>query len=101
MPTVVLVGTLDTKGAEYDFVRAQLHDAGVETVTIDCGVLQPPLGHADISREEVARAAGEDIATLAAAGDRGRAVQAMSLGAEAIVLQLYNVGRLQAALALG
>ena len=35
--TVVLVGTLDTKGREYAFLRERLHAAGVGTILVDAG----------------------------------------------------------------
>jgi uncharacterized protein (UPF0261 family) len=101
MPTVVLVGTMDTKGAEYGFVRDRLREAGVATVVVDCGVLGTPQIKSDVTREDVARAAGEDLAALATAGDRGAAVQAMARGAEAILKTLRGVGRLDGAMALG
>ncbi len=101
MATVVLVGTMDTKGAEYGFVRDRLRAAGLEVTVVDCGVLGSPQLTADIPREEVARAAGADAATLAAAADRGAAVQAMAQGAEAILLRLHREGKLQGAMALG
>src|SRR5262245_30134223 len=39
MTTVVLLGTLDTKGAEYDFVRRRLLDLGTQVVVIDAGTM--------------------------------------------------------------
>lgn len=101
MATVVLVGTMDTKGAEYAFVRDRLRDAGLAVTVVDCGVLGAPQIAPDISREDVARAAGADVAALAAAGDRGAAVQTMARGAEAILRTLHGVGKLQGAMALG
>jgi uncharacterized protein (UPF0261 family) len=98
--TVVLLGTLDTKGDEYAFLRDRLREHGVDVVLLDAGVNAPRVAP-DISREEVARAAGADVAQLAAAGDRGAAVTAMAEGAEAIVLQLHAEGRLDGILALG
>ncbi len=101
MATVVLVGTLDTKGVEYAFLRERLLERGVDVVVVDAGV-NPPVGlDADVSREEVARAVGADPAALAAAGDRGAAVTAMGAGAEAVVLGLHAQGRLDGILALG
>jgi uncharacterized protein (UPF0261 family) len=79
--TVVLVGTLDTKGIEYAFLRDRLHEAGVEVVLVDAGVLGEPQVPADVGREEVARAGGADHAELVRAGDRGAAVDAMGRGA--------------------
>ncbi|MGZ4507969.1 MAG: Tm-1-like ATP-binding domain-containing protein [Blastococcus sp.] len=35
--TVVLVGTLDTKGDEYAFLRARLEQAGVPVLVVDVG----------------------------------------------------------------
>src|SRR5205085_7742424 len=55
----------------------------------------------EISRVEVARAAGADVAELAAAADRGAAVTAMASGAEQIVTRLWTQGRLAGILALG
>ena len=54
--TVVLVGTLDTKGREYAFLRDRLHAAGVRTILVDAGIMGPPLVEPDVTREEVATA---------------------------------------------
>ena len=80
MVAVALVGTLDTKGTEYAFVADRLRALGVDVVVIDCGILGPPPHPPDIDRAEVAAAAGADVEQLAAAGDRGAAVQTMSRG---------------------
>ena len=61
MSTIALLGTLDTKGAEYAFVRECLHQRGHDTLLIDVGVLGPPVIAPDVSREEVAAAAGADL----------------------------------------
>src|SRR3954468_9581914 len=81
--TVVLLGTLDTKGDEYAFLRDRLREHGLDVVLVDAGVHEPRI-EPDISREEAALAAGADAARLAAAGDRGAAVTAMAAGAEAV-----------------
>ncbi len=101
MATVVLVGTLDTKGREYAFLRERLEEHGVDVLVVDCGILGEPLTEPDIRREEVAAAAGADAHALAAAGDRGAAVAAMADGAAAVVTRLYAEGRLDGILSLG
>ena len=101
MATVVLVGTLDTKGVEHDYLRELLRGHGVDTLLVDAGVLGEPLAEPDIGRDEVARAAGADVRALAAAGDRGAAVEAMARGAAAIVARLHAEGRVDGVLALG
>jgi uncharacterized protein (UPF0261 family) len=100
MATVVLLGTLDTKGKEYDYLRARLGEQGVDVLVVDAGVFEP-LGAAEISRDEVASAAGADVAALAAAGDRGAAVETMGRGAAEIVRRLHAEGRLDGILAVG
>jgi uncharacterized protein (UPF0261 family) len=101
MATVVLLGTLDTKGEEYDFLRRRVRKEGVDALLVDTGVLGVPLAEPDISREEVAGAAGADAQELAKSGDRGAAVEAMARGAAEIVKELHAQGRLDAVLALG
>jgi uncharacterized protein (UPF0261 family) len=99
--TVVLVGTLDTKGVEYSFLRDRLVEHGVDVVLVDAGVKGEPLAEPDVSRAEVARAAGAHVDELAEAGDRGAAVEAMARGASEIAMRLHEEGRLDGILALG
>jgi len=101
MATVVLIGTLDTKGYEYDYVRSRVRERGLDVVLVDVGVLAPPLVAPDIHRDEVARAVGADARALAAAGDRGAAVETMARGAAEVVKRLHAEGQLDAILGLG
>jgi uncharacterized protein (UPF0261 family) len=98
---VVLLGTLDTKGREYAFLRERLLEHDVEVTVVDAGIHEPVGLEPDIARDEVARAAGAEVSALSAAGDRGAAVTAMAEGAEAIVLDLHARGLLDGILALG
>ena len=100
MPTVVLAGTLDTKGHEYAFLRERVREQGVDVLLVDVGVYAPQV-EPDISREEVARAAGENAGALAAAGDRGAATEAMGRGAAALLTRLHGEGRLDGVLGIG
>jgi uncharacterized protein (UPF0261 family) len=101
MATVVLLGTLDTKGREYAFLRDRAREHGVDVLLVDAGVMGEPLAVPDITREEVAAAADVDVRALAEAGDRGAAVEAMARGAAAVVLGLHAEGRLDGILGLG
>ena len=100
-PTVVLIGTLDTKGHEYDFLRARIRDAGADVLLVDTGVLGDPQVAADVAREDVAVAAGADHAQLVADADRGQAVEVMGRGAAAVLARLHAEGRLDGAAAVG
>jgi len=98
---VVLIGTLDTKGLEFRFVRDLLNRLGLDTLVIDAGVLQPPAFDPDIPRDQVYAAAGISADALRRAGDRGKAIEAAARGAVKIVLQLNKEGRLDGVLGLG
>ena len=99
--TVVLVGTLDTKGDEYAYLRDRLKLHGVRTLLIDVGTLAAPVTEPDIDRYEVAAATGVDLEELERARDRGRAVGAMAGAAAALVRRLYEEGRCDGVLAAG
>ncbi len=80
---VLLVGTLDTKGIEFEFVRDLLDETGVGTFVIDAGVMGAPYFTPDVSRERVFAAAGTSLEAVQRAGDRGKAIEAAARGAVA------------------
>src|SRR3954470_3296212 len=97
-PTVVLIGTLDTKGDEYAFLRDRLRSAGIDTLLVDVGTQGAPRAEPDIPREQVAAAGGLDLAALT---DRGTAVEAMCAAGPVVVRRLFEEGRCQGVLAAG
>jgi uncharacterized protein (UPF0261 family) len=99
--TVLLVGTLDTKGAEYAYLRERLRAHGVDAILADAGVNEPVGAEPEISRHQLAAETGADPDALAAAGDRGAAVTAMAEAAEALARRLYGEGRIGGVLAAG
>jgi uncharacterized protein (UPF0261 family) len=99
--TVLLLGTLDTKGEEFEFLRDRLRLAGVGTLLADVGTLDPPRGGADITREQVGAETGVDVEALSAAGDRGAAIAAMAGAATALARRLYDEGRIHGVLSAG
>jgi len=99
--TVVLVGSLDTKGEEYAYVKELIEKEGLDTLVIDFGVIGAPFFPPDISREEVAAAAGADMARLAAGEHKDEAMQAMADGLAVIVSRLYAEGKLDGILGMG
>lgn len=101
MKTVALIGTLDTKGAEFAFLRQAIVAEGVATLMIDTGVLADPPFVPEVSAAEVAAAGGADLAALAAGNDRGAAVAAMARGAGAILSRLVAEGRVHGAIGMG
>jgi uncharacterized protein (UPF0261 family) len=99
--TILLLGTLDTKGVEYAYVRDRLADMGVATLVVDAGTREPQAIVPDVARDEVARGAGTTSEQLEQGDDRGAAVEAMARGAAAVVRRLFDEGRFAGILALG
>jgi uncharacterized protein (UPF0261 family) len=98
MKTVLLIGTLDTKGAEYAYLRERLRLHGVDTILADAGVNEPVGAEPDV---HVATETGADPRALAETGDRGAAVTAMAEAAEALARRLFAEGRIGGVLAAG
>jgi uncharacterized protein (UPF0261 family) len=102
VPTVLLIGTLDTKGPEIAYVRDRLQALGLSTIVADSGILAGPLDIVpDVSRAEVARLGGKTIEGLRQAGSRGEAVHGMLLGLQRLALNLFRDRRLDGVLCLG
>jgi uncharacterized protein (UPF0261 family) len=99
--TVAIVGTLDTKGADFQFLRDEIVRRGCGVLVIDVGVVGEPAFEPDVPRAEVAAAAGADLAALQAAGDRGEAVAAMARGVPLVVRRLFDEGRIHGVISMG
>lgn len=98
---VLIVGTLDTKGAEVAFLRDLFNRGGVATVIIDAGVNGAPPFAPDVAAAEVFAAAGTSLGAVRRAGDRGRAVELAARGAAAVAVDLAAAGRIDGVLGLG
>ncbi|MGZ0153629.1 Tm-1-like ATP-binding domain-containing protein [Kribbella sp. WER1] len=106
MPTVALVGSLDTKGAEYAFLAEQVTALGCTPLLLDIGVLDEPTILADVPRERIARAGFGDgrsdaLDTLRDEHDRNAAMRVMARGAGALLADLVAAQQVDAVLAVG
>jgi uncharacterized protein (UPF0261 family) len=100
--TILLPGTLDTKGEEYAWVRERVRARGHDTLVMDLGILGDPPFEPDIDAAAVAAAAaGASLAALRERGDRGTAVEAMLAGARVLTKRLHADGRFDGVLGLG
>lgn len=99
--TIALLGTLDTKGREFDYIKQIIEKRGHKTILIDAGIMGPPMIHPDIPREEVALKGGSTIEELISKKDRGFAISLMSKGASTIVQELYKEGKIDGIISLG
>ena len=104
--TIVVVGTFDTKGQEYLFVRDLISRNKYKVITIDVGtgargeLVFPP----EYPREEVVKAADssmEEILSLGEEGQEVRIMEIMARGATKICQRLHQSGRLNGIISLG
>lgn len=99
---VLVIGTLDTKGPEFAYLRDRLEEFGLDTTVADIGILEDPLDITpDIDHGEVAKYGGTTIEALQNAGSRGKAVDGMRHAAKQLVLDLYREGEIDAAVSMG
>lgn len=99
--TVVLVGALDTKGAEFLFVKEELARRGVHVLVVDFGVLGEPTFRPDVGREEVVAAAVSDLGRLRSGEHKDEAMKTMAQGLALVVRRLFDEGRLDGILGMG
>jgi uncharacterized protein (UPF0261 family) len=98
---IAVLGTFDTKGAEHQFVADHIRRLGHEVLLIDAGGFGECQITADITREQVAEAGGQDLAALQTRGDRGAMVAAMSESAAILLSQLVADDRIAGVISLG
>ena len=100
MKTIAVIGTFDTKGKEFQYIKDQIEARGMKTLCIHTGVFEP-LFTPDVSNAEVAAAVGADIGKLVAQKDRATATDTMSRGLAVLLPQLYAQGKLDGAISAG
>ena len=99
--SILLIGTLDTKGAEYGYVCNLIKEHGHQTILLDGGIVGDPTFAPNIDAATVAEAGGTTLAQLREQADRGLAVEIMAQGAANLTLKLYTEGKVDGILALG
>lgn len=99
--TIVCIGTLDTKGQEVQYIKSLIEQRGHSVLIVDDGILDEPSVRADITREEVARAAGITLEEMRALGNERKAVEAMTAGLCKVIQGLYSSGRLDGVISIG
>jgi uncharacterized protein (UPF0261 family) len=99
--TIAIVGTLDTKGDEFAFLKTEIEKRGCGTLVVDTGVLGDVIFEPDISRERVAQAGGSNLSQLIEQHDRGEAMAVMTKGVAEISRQLYEAGKIDGIISMG
>ncbi len=101
MATIAVLGTLDSKGTEHAFVAQRIRDRGHRAMLIDVGSGDAPTVAPEITRDEVAAAAGIDLQDVLSRHDRGECVGAMSRAAPLLLEKLAKDGTINGVISLG
>ncbi len=102
MATVLLIGTLDTKGPETAYLRDRVRALGCDALTLDSGILGEAIGiEPDFNRRDTAKAAGSDLDAIRNSGSRGKAVEEMLKGVRNIALRLASEKKIHGIASLG
>jgi len=99
--SILIIGTLDTKGTEFGYLRDLIIARGHQTIVMDTGVAGTAGFPPDIQAEAVAEAGGASLQALRAAGDRGAALEVMAKGARALSLRAHAEGKVDGVVSLG
>jgi uncharacterized protein (UPF0261 family) len=99
--TILVIGTYDTKDEELHYICDRITAQGGNVLSMDVSVLGDPSKPTDVSKHQVAEAAGSSIEAAIASGDENTAMQIMASGASVLTAQLYADGKIDGMLALG
>ena len=99
--TILLIGSLDTKGEEFAFVRDLIHARGYETIVLDTGILGVPPFNPDITADEIAERGGASLTALREKNDRGAAMEVMIRGTAQCTVELFEKEMIDGVLSLG
>jgi uncharacterized protein (UPF0261 family) len=99
--SIALIGTIDTKGDQIEYLKHQIEGHSHKTTVIDVGVLGAVPFKPTIGREQVAEAAGSSLKEVIALNDNYLALTKMAEGASVIVKELCSKGALEGVIAVG
>ena len=100
-PRILLIGTADTKADEILFLQSRIGQMGGVAVTMDVGVLGDPPFTPNVSRHDVATAAGTSNADIIALGNEHEAMVVQAEGAARLAAEFKARGEIDAMLAIG
>lgn len=99
--TILIVGTYDTKNDELDYMAERITALGGGVLTMDISVLGDPAKPTDVSKHDVAAAAGSSIQAAIDSDDENTAMQIMANGASKLAAQMQKAGQFHGVVVLG
>lgn len=100
-PSILVIGTGDTKSDELEFMSEVIRHAGALPVMMDVSVLGNPRYQPDYSKHDVVSAAETTIEAIVESGDENSAMALMALGAARLARQLHEAGEADGVIILG
>ena len=99
--TIVILGTLDTKGEHLHLLKNTIERRGHRVLILDLSMGSVPESAADITASEIAGLGGGSIEEMIAARDRSASAKVMIAGARQKVLELLSKKELDGIVAMG
>lgn len=99
--SIVVIGTLDTKGDQLEYIRKAIEWRGKKVILVDIGVLGQTTCDPEITNKQVAQAGGTTIEELIALKDEAKAMDKMTEGALKIIKDLHEKQNFDGILAAG
>ena len=99
--TILIIGTYDTKDDELTYMAQCIQGQDGSVLTMDVSVLGEPSSPCDVSKHQVAEAAGSTIQAAIDTGDENAAMQIMALGASRLTTDLHRQGLIDGVVILG
>jgi uncharacterized protein (UPF0261 family) len=100
LKTVALVGTFDSKGTEYQYIKELLEKLDLKVFTIHTGVFESSFVP-DVDVAEIAAEADEDIASIRKRNDRAYATEVLSRGLKSLLPKLFAQGLFDGVISFG
>lgn len=99
MATIVVFGTLDTKGAVHQFLAESIRWHGYTVLVVDVSLRCHVTAHADVPRSEVLRRSG--LLETHAGADLAKVVSQMGAALGVLLLELFSQRRLVGVVSVG
>jgi uncharacterized protein (UPF0261 family) len=99
--SALIVATMDTKGQEALYIADCLKNEGITVCIMDAGIKGQSPATVNVSREEVAEAAGTTLADVQHIKHEGKALKMMTAGATCQARELFSQGKIRGVIGLG
>jgi uncharacterized protein (UPF0261 family) len=98
---LLIIATLDTKGREAAYIKECAEARSVKALLMDVGTFTPPQTSPDITRDELAAAAGSNLNDFLARKDRASAIRTVQTGGAILARRMVERDEIHGVIGLG